>query len=137
MSKINLILSKLDRVKKISQDEWVASSPTRSDRSPSLYIKETPEGKILLHDFGGSTAEQICDAIGMDVSDLFAETYDRQSTKYRFNAHNILTAMRTEVLIVSLSALDLSRNKKLKQVDLDRLLLAAQRLKEVYELCLD
>ena len=138
MSKVDLVLNKLERVKKISPDEWVASSPTRSDRTPSLYIKENPNGQILLHDFGGSSAEEICGAIGVDMEDLFPDSANRltKNPRYRFNAHNVLASMRNEVLIVSLCAIDIVAGKTITEEDKERVLLASQRLKEVYELCL-
>ena len=138
MSKVDDVLSKLDRVKKIGENEWVASSPTRSDRTPSLYIKENPNGQILLHDFGGSTPEQICSAIGIEMQDLFPDSLNRltKNPRYRFNAHNVMASMRNEMLIVALCAIDISSGKEITEEDKERVLLASQRLKEVYELCL-
>ncbi|MCD6674474.1 MAG: hypothetical protein LT106_16700 [Burkholderiaceae bacterium] len=44
------------------------------DRSPSLTISETADGKILVHDFGaGCPAAEILDAVGLDFAALFPE----------------------------------------------------------------
>lgn len=135
MIDINDLLNRLQKVRKIGTDEWVASSPTRSDRTPSLFIKYDTNGNILLHDFGGSSVDEICNAIGIELSDLFPD-YGKEYKPQRFNAHNVLVAMRQEVLIVALCAVDIVAGKNITEEDKDRVLLASQRLKEVYELCL-
>jgi len=135
MIEINDLLNRLQKVRKIGTDEWVASSPTRSDRTPSLFIKYDTNGNILLHDFGGSSVDEICNAIGIELSDLFPDD-GKEYKPQRFNAHNVLTAMRQEVLIVALCAVDIVAGKNITEEDKDRVLLASQRLKEVYELCL-
>ena len=135
MIDINDLLNRLQKVRKIGTDEWVASSPTRSDRTPSLFIKYDTNGNILLHDFGGSSVDEICNAIGIELSDLFPDD-GKEYKPQRFNAHNVLVAMRQEVLIVALCAVDIVAGKNITEEDKDRVLLASQRLKEVYELCL-
>ena len=135
MIEINDLLNRLQKVRKIGTDEWVASSPTRSDRTPSLFIKYDTNGNILLHDFGGSSVDEICNAIGIELSDLFPDD-NKEYKPQRFNAHNVLVAMRQEVLIVALCAVDIVAGKNITEEDKDRVLLASQRLKEVYELCL-
>jgi len=135
MIEINDLLNRLQKVRKIGTDEWVASSPTRSDRTPSLFIKYDTNGNILLHDFGGSSVDEICNAIGIELSDLFPDD-GKEYKPQRFNAHNVLTAMRQEVLLVALCAVDIVAGRPITEEDKDRVLLASQRLKEVYELCL-
>jgi hypothetical protein len=135
MIEINNLLNRLQKVRKIGTDEWVASSPTRSDRTPSLFIKYDTNGNILLHDFGGSSVDEICNAIGIELSDLFPDD-GKEYKPQRFNAHNVLTAMRQEVLLVALCAVDIVAGRPITEEDKDRVLLASQRLKEVYELCL-
>ena len=44
--------------------------------------------------------------------------------------------MRNEVLLVALCAVDIVAGRTITEEDKDRVLLASQRLKEVYELCL-
>ena len=88
-----------------------------------------------MHDFGGSSVDEICNAIGIELSDLFPDD-GKEYKPQRFNAHNVLVAMRQEVLIVALCAVDIVAGKNITEEDKDRVLLASQRLKEVYELCL-
>lgn len=67
------LLSRLERVKKTGRSTWVARCPAHDDRSPSLAISETGDGRVLVHDFGGCSPAEVLDAIGMEFSDLFPE----------------------------------------------------------------
>jgi 5S rRNA maturation endonuclease (ribonuclease M5) len=51
---------------------WEALCPAHEDHSPSLSVCER-DGKILLHDHGGCTTEAICEALGIEMRDLFTE----------------------------------------------------------------
>jgi len=66
------ILERLGGVVK-TNNGWDAKCPCRNDDSnPSLSIHEKPNGQILLycHRGGGCGASQICDSIGVALSDL-------------------------------------------------------------------
>jgi twinkle protein len=69
----------LDRLQNVSRhgDYWIASCPARDDRTPSMTIRRGDKG-VLLHDFGGSTFEEIVAALGMEANDLF---YDDTEAK--------------------------------------------------------
>lgn len=67
-----LVLSRLSNVKKHG-DKYMASAPTRRDANPSLSIRRGDDGRVLLHDFGGSTTEEIVAALGLELGDLFAD----------------------------------------------------------------
>lgn len=51
---------------------WIALCPAHKDRSPSLSVREGRDGRVLVLCFAGCTADAICAAIGIRVSDLFA-----------------------------------------------------------------
>src|SRR6516162_10929620 len=69
--RVENILERLSRVRR-NAIGWTARCPVHDDRRPSLSITER-EGKILLHCFGGCTAEAICTALGIHLRDLFTE----------------------------------------------------------------
>jgi hypothetical protein len=50
-----------------------ALCPAHRDTSPSLSIAEASNGKILLKCFAGCGAEEICNAIGLEMTALFPE----------------------------------------------------------------
>ena len=64
------ILSKLEKVKKINFSEYAACCPAHDDKNPSLSITEK-DGKILFHCHRGCSAEEIVNAMGLKLSDLF------------------------------------------------------------------
>jgi len=63
-------LSHFDKVKAVGQNKWIALCPAHGDKSPSLSIK-LAEDRILIHCFAGCTAEEVMEAAGLSVSDLF------------------------------------------------------------------
>lgn len=73
MKPIELILSKLDKVKR-SPKGWTALCPAHEDKRPSLSISEGSEGQVLLHCWVGCKAEAITAAIDLALSDLFSNS---------------------------------------------------------------
>jgi hypothetical protein len=51
----------------------LARCPSHDDRHPSLSLREGPGGKTLLHCFTGCSVEAIVAALGLEISDLFAD----------------------------------------------------------------
>jgi phage/plasmid primase-like uncharacterized protein len=49
---------------------WIDRCPAHDDRSPSLSIKETPKGKLLLYCFAGCTFDEIIKAAALPHSSL-------------------------------------------------------------------
>lgn len=68
---IDVFPSRLRNVKQTGRGKWIASSPTREDKHLLLSIRERLDGCILILDFGGSSAQEILDAVGLIFSDLF------------------------------------------------------------------
>ncbi len=54
-------------------DGFSTLCPAHRDTSPSLSIAEASNGKILLKCFAGCAAEEICNAIGLEMTALFPE----------------------------------------------------------------
>ena len=138
MSQIENIISRLQKVKG-RNGSWTACCPAHEDRSPSLAIRETPDGRILLHCFGGCSTESVLGAIGMDLTDLFPPTNDydytqpRKPLAQRFYASDMLRVIKFEASIVAIAAYDMSQGKTLHEKDLARLKLASLRINEACE----
>jgi hypothetical protein len=73
------LLDRLDRVKRAG-DGWQARCPAHEDRTPSLSIREGDDGRVLLKCHAGCSVEAIVDALGISISDLFAEHEARASS---------------------------------------------------------
>jgi hypothetical protein len=133
------ILSRLNKVKGRSGN-WVACCPAHEDRSPSMTIRETPDGKILMHCFSGCSIGEIAGAIGIDLSDLFPPTneYDynkpQRRDKPRFLASDLLKVISFEATVVAIAANDLAKGRTLRETDKDRLMTACQRINEALEM---
>jgi hypothetical protein len=54
-------------------DGWTATCPAHDDNAPSLSINQGDDGRVLVHCHAGCSIEEIVEAIGISVSDLFAE----------------------------------------------------------------
>lgn len=79
---INRVLSRLKGVKRSGAGN-VALCPNHNDIEPSLSISESKEGHALLHCFAGCEPEEIVEAIGLQMSDLFADKPDGTDRELR------------------------------------------------------
>lgn len=50
---------------------WSAKCPAHADHGPSLSIRISEDGRLLLHCFAGCRLEEILAALGVTVADLF------------------------------------------------------------------
>jgi len=73
MPPIDLLLGRLEGVRKTGPDKFMARCPAHNDQSPSLSIRETEDGKILLYCFPGCSAQDVLDAIGLTFEDLYPD----------------------------------------------------------------
>lgn len=67
---VQRLLDRLERVHKNGAG-WSARCPSHDDKSPSLSINVTDEGKLLLKCFGGCSFEQILAALQLESRDLW------------------------------------------------------------------
>lgn len=129
----DVLLSKLDRVKRTGPNTWVASCPTREDKRPSMTIRELDDGRILLHDFGGDSVEEILGALGLTFDALFpprsADPARVGKPERRpFPAADILRAVGFEATIVALAGAAIIAGEPFSAFDKDRLAVAVGRI---------
>ncbi|MFQ5853799.1 MAG: hypothetical protein ACE5JU_24845 [Candidatus Binatia bacterium] len=74
--KVENFLSRLDQVRH-SSGRWTARCPAHKDHSPSLSIAEGAAGRIVVHCFAGCSVEEIVEALGLTLGDLFPDTESR------------------------------------------------------------
>lgn len=133
------LLSRLTKVKG-RNGNYVACCPAHQDRNPSMTIRETEDGKILMHCFAGCSVQEIAGAIGFDLTDLFPPSdrpdYTRKphDNRPRFLASDLLKVIGLEATVVAVAAVDVANGRLLSQTDRDRLLVAARRINEALEL---
>ena len=131
------LLSRLQRVKRTGPGKWIASCPTREDKSPSLAIREMDDGIILLHDFGGDSVEAILGVVGLSFADLYPDKLDHVARPVRrpFNASDVLSLVAFESTVAVVVVSDVVHGKEVTDQDFERLLVAAQRLGNAAEVC--
>jgi len=130
---IEKLLSNLKKIKG-GRDRWTASCPAHEDRSPSLAIRETEDGRILLKCFGGCSVQEIVGAIGMDIGELFPKedklSHHKPKVKNAFYATDLLRVIEFESVLVSVAASNLANGVKLTDNDRSRLRQAQERIIE-------
>ena len=84
------LLDRLSGVKQTAPGRWIARCPAHEDKSPSLSIRESDDGRVLIHDFGGCDTEDVLTAVGMQFSDLFTKPLEQHLPPVRggFSAAN-------------------------------------------------
>jgi len=100
------LLSRLEKVKAKGDNSWMACCPAHNDKNPSLIVTEKDE-RVLIHCFSHQCPpDEICNAVGLDISDLFPEQIkiegSRPIMKKRFPAEAILEALAEEFVIAEL-----------------------------------
>ena len=68
-----VLLGRLDGVRKTGDGRWLARCPGHDDRGPSLSIRELGDGRVLIHDFAGCKTLEILSAVGLRLRDLFPQ----------------------------------------------------------------
>ena len=128
MSADNL-LSKLDKVRRTGKGTWTARCPAHGDKGPSLNIRETDDGKVLVRCFAECSVHEILDAVGLEISDLFPPRQHHGKPERRpFPAVDVLRCVAFEALIVITAARSIANGEALGSDDYKRLLLAAERI---------
>lgn len=133
----DVLLSRLERVKQTGPGRWLASCPAHQDKTPSLSLRELQDGRTLVHCFAQCSTEDVLAAVGLNFDALFPEKPINGDFRPRerkpFNAGDVLEAIADEVLIVAVAGTNLCQGA-LSSDDLDRALLAAERLVEARRL---
>jgi hypothetical protein len=65
------VIERLNGARQSGPGKWIAKCPAHSDRSPSLSVRETPDGVVLIHCFAGCHVDAVLHAVGLEFSSLF------------------------------------------------------------------
>lgn len=126
------ILQRLDKIKKTGQDKWSACCPAHEDKGPSLAIRETDDGRVLLHCFAGCSVDEVLGSLGMTFNDLFPpkplDGHSFKPVRKPWNAGDVLSALAFEILVALQYANQLARGETLAELDRARLVTCASRM---------
>lgn len=129
MSAASKILERVAGVKQTGAGRWICRCPAHDDKSPSLSIRETDDGRVLLNDFGGCKTSDVLAAIGLSFTDLFDQPLEHHLPPIRggFNARELLELNAHEATVAAMLA-DKAVAGTLTPEDAQRLVQAAARL---------
>lgn len=129
MSRAEILLSKLDKARKTGAETWLASCPAHADRRASLSVRETSDGRVLVHCFAGCSVQEVVAAAGVEISDLFPPRQHHGKPERRpFPAVDVLRCVAFETLVVSAAAAALLAGEPFGPAERERLILAASRI---------
>ena len=66
MSDLNLLISRLDAVRRITDSRYIAKCPAHDDGDPSLSIRQLPDSRILIKCFAGCGALDVLESVSLD-----------------------------------------------------------------------
>lgn len=132
ISPIDLILPLLTKARQRQPGQWSACCPGHDDKRPSLSVRETPEGAVLVHCFSGCSADAVVAALGLSLADLFPPRRLSGNEPKRqprlLTAGQALELLDRESNLVAVAAASVTRGAVLNQQDLDRITQAAGRI---------
>ena len=67
------IVERVDKCRRTGRGQWISLCPAHTDKSPSLSIGETDDGRTLIHCHGGCSALDVLTAIGLSWDVLYPE----------------------------------------------------------------
>lgn len=134
MGNVDNLLSRLDKVKVTGPGRWLTCCPAHDDRSPSLSVRETDDGTVLIKCWSGCGAAEVVTAVGLSLSDLFPK---RQNDAYRkptrpserWIPRDVLAALASEALVVLIAADSIVSSRPLSSNDVQRVAVAAGRIR--------
>jgi len=137
MTPVENLLQRLEKDKG-RNGSWTARCPAHNDKGPSLAVRETEDGRVLVHCFAGCETASVLGSIGLDMTDLFPPeekrkeypTTGKPSLKPAFYASDLMRIIAFEALVVQIVAFDIANGKPLSKETQDRMLVAYQRIDE-------
>ena len=94
------IASGLQKPKRAGPGKYVACCPAHDDKTPSLSIKDAPNGKVLVHCHAGCSQDEVIG--GLRNLGLWYEP-SRQRIKY-FKRQNLQEEIRRKEMLLALAA---------------------------------
>jgi len=123
------LLDRLEGLKPAGTGRWIAKCPAHPDRPPSLSIRETDDGRVLLKNFGGCGTEDVLVAIGLTFADQFPRRLGEfKPTSSRIPAPDLLIVRDHEPVVATLILNDVLQRRVVNESQVQRLAKAASRV---------
>ena len=126
-----ILLDRLERVRRTGRGRWVARCPAHDDRGPSLSIRELDDGRVLAHCFAGCGVDAVLGAVSLDMEALFPEqrVADRVIRERRpYRVREVVAALRFELVVAWTLLSAVHQGRPLDQADRERAGVAVDRV---------
>jgi hypothetical protein len=134
LTPIDLLLGKLDGVRQCGAGRWMARCPSHEDRHASLSIRELDNGTVLVNDFAGCGAVDVCAALGLDLAELFPpKPLHSGPVRQSVFKSDVFDLIRAEVGVVWLIGCDMRKRNGISEQDYARLGSAIAKFERVAE----
>jgi hypothetical protein len=67
----DILLARLDGVRRAGDRRWRARCPVHGSKGGTLSVREEADGRVLVHCFAGCGADEIVGAVGVDSPRCF------------------------------------------------------------------
>lgn len=131
MSAAAKLLDRLNRVKQTRPSQWMAACPCcESRRGRPLSVRESSDGRVLVHAFCGCETEDVLARVGLELGDLFDQplTHAIKPVGPRVAAIDVLTALSHETTVLAEIAQTMLQKAQLDEETWNRLATAARRI---------
>ena len=126
------VLSRVIKVRQRQHGQASACCPAHVDKGPSLSIRETPDGAVLLHCFAGCEVRDVVASMGLQLHELFPPRDVPPGVPKRtarlLTAGQALELLASEAMLVFTSAATLLNGRPLTVADKKRLLESVSRI---------
>jgi hypothetical protein len=134
---IELVLARIEKLKRTGDRRWVGLCPAHSDRCPSLSISEAEDGRVLMHCFAGCRIEDVLSAMSLDFRDLMPAlptgAHHIASVRRPWRLNDALDLIEQEATLLAVIVADAAKGGALPESIKDRALQATGRLSGVVD----
>jgi hypothetical protein len=112
-------------------NQWRARCPAHDGRSRTLSVRETDDGRTLLHCFASCAPLEVLGAVGLRMADLFPRKiadHRFRSSRSLMSATEALACIDHEVIVVEIILSEVIATRTFNEDQLQRLMLAVQRI---------
>lgn len=131
------LLSRLQKVKQVGSNRWLACCPAHDDRHPSLGVNVNELGKISIRCWSRECdGRAIMESVGLQLVDLYPDQIDPPKgigKPLPHNPNDILLALAGEAQLIAMLGSELA-DHPLNHEDRKRLFQAVSRIKSALRL---
>jgi hypothetical protein len=124
-----VILERVQGLRQTGENRWISRCPAHDDSSPSLSIRATEDGRVLLHCFAGCEVQEILHALILEFSSLFEVPLEHHLPPVArgWSARELLELIAHEAIVAVLLVHD-ALKRPLTEDERSRLMQASARI---------